>query len=63
MVAVVEHYGGDIFYDTSLIKHEKINDKKHGLQEKSDKEYRQIVRDKKMGMAFLLSVNKKLYGS
>ena len=23
MVAVVDHYGGDIFYDTSLINHEK----------------------------------------
>ena len=28
-----------------------------------EKEYRQIVRDRKMAMAFLLSANKKIYGS
>ena len=28
MIAVVEHYGVDIFYNESLAKHEKENDKK-----------------------------------
>ena len=63
MVAVVEHYGGDVFFDIGLIRHEKSSDKKKGADEKTDKEYRQIVRDRKMAMAFLLSANKKIYGS
>ena len=63
MIAVIEHYRGDIFYDTSLIKHEKNNDRKKGVSEKTDRDYKQIVRDKKMVMAFLLSANKKMYGS
>ena len=63
MVAIVEHYGGDIFFDLSLIKHEKRSDKEKGVNEKTDQEYRQLVRDKKMAMAFLLSANKKIYGS
>ena len=63
MIAVVEHYGGDIFYGQSLIKHERDNDKKNCISSKSKKELKQLVRDRKMAMAFLLSANKKTYGS
>ena len=63
LIAVVEHYGGDIFYDESLIKHEKDNDKSNDVIYRSDKEYKQLVRDRKMAMAFLLSANKKIYGT
>ena len=62
MIAVIKYYGGDIFYDESLIKHERDNDKRNGISYQSNKEFTQIVRDRKMAMAFLLSANKKTYG-
>ena len=63
MVAVVEHYGGNIFFDSSLIKHRKSTYEKRVTTKRIDKEYKQVVRARKMAMAFLLSANKKVYGS
>ena len=63
MIAIVEHYGGDIFYDESLADYEREMDKKNGQTTRSDKEYQQLVRDRKMAMAFLLSANRKKYGT
>ena len=63
MIAIVEHYSGNIFHDESLVNYEKEKDKKNGLPNRSNKEYQQLVRDQKMAMAFLLSANRKMYGS
>ena len=37
MVAVVEHYGGDIIHEESLVNHEKENNKKMGCHTRATK--------------------------
>ena len=44
-------------------KHESDDNKKKGIPDRGDKEYKQIIRDRKMTLALLLSTNKRLYGS
>ena len=39
LVAVVEHYGGDLFYDKAMVDYEKKSDVKLGLPESSEEEY------------------------
>ena len=61
LVEVIEHFGGDIFQDQALIKHEMAKDKEQGLSPKTNSEYDLIVRNKMMAIGFLKRANTRKY--
>ena len=62
IVSVIEHLGGTILSDGSLIKVEKERDDKNGLSVKTNTEYKLIVKEKMLGVAFLKRSDQKRYG-
>jgi hypothetical protein len=66
IVADIEHFGGNIFYDNALINIKKEKDKKNinvdiNDGNHSEEHYKKIVRNKIMAVAFLKRANTRCY--
>jgi hypothetical protein len=61
IVAAVEHLGGSMFPYEELIEMEREKDIEKGLTGKSDVDYKKVVRDKMLGVAFIKRANDKVY--
>ena len=59
LVAIAEYYGGDIFFDESLIEYEKNQDSKTSRNTRSNTEYKIIIQEKMKGIGLLKSSNNK----
>ena len=62
-VNAIEHLGGEMFADKTLIENEKEEDKKNGATARDDREIRLCVREKMMAVALVKrseTENKKL---
>jgi hypothetical protein len=65
-VEVIEHFGGNIFYNDALINFEKDKDRKNpnidmNNGDHNDTHYQRVVRDKMMVVAFLKQANTHRY--
>ena len=61
LIEVIEHFGGNIFKDDALVKHETEKDKENGKNTKTTEEYELIVRNKMMAVGFLKRANTRRY--
>ena len=61
LVEVIKHFGGDIFHDNALIKHEKEKDIEANLIPLSNEQYMTRVRNKMMAVGFLKRANTKKF--
>ena len=60
-VDVVEHLGGGMFSDKSLIDYEKQKDVDAGISAKSDAQYKEVVKEKAMGTALIKRADQGRY--
>ena len=61
LVAVVDYYGGDPFYDKRMAEKEMEKDKEKGASTKTVAEYKKIVSDRAKAVALLRSACRKKY--
>lgn len=61
MVQGIKYFGGNIFQDDALIKHERQQDHAKGITTITTTEYNSRVRDKMMAVGYLKRANKQKY--
>ena len=62
LVAVVDYYGGDPFYDKRMTEKEMNKDKEKGVLLRTAAEYKKMVTDQAKAVALLRSACRKKYG-